>query len=65
MTKKSSKKDGRQKKIDCRKCAHFFVTWDKKRPYGCKGFGFKSRSIPSLDVFSSSGHDCLQFERKA
>jgi hypothetical protein len=54
-------KDDKADKVNCRRCAHYFVTWDKKFPWGCKAFGFKSRSMPSLDVLSSSGIECQQF----
>jgi hypothetical protein len=48
-------------KIDCRKCEHFFITWETGKPYGCKGFGFKSGRIPSIEVLESSGRECLKF----
>ncbi|MDR3162362.1 MAG: uracil-DNA glycosylase [Helicobacteraceae bacterium] len=47
--------------IDCRKCAHFFVTWQPNFPYGCRFFGFKGRTMPSQTVFLSSGTRCDQF----
>ena len=52
------------KRINCRKCKYFFVTWEKQKPYGCKAYGFKSPQIPSMVVFSSSGQDCIQFIEK-
>jgi hypothetical protein len=51
-------------RIDCMKCRHFYVTWDRKFPKGCRAMGFKSREIPSLAVFRSSGVQCLRFEAK-
>jgi hypothetical protein len=56
--------DQGRKRIDCRQCVHFFVTWEKSHPYGCKGHNFKSRQIPSQVVFASSGMDCLLFKAK-
>jgi hypothetical protein len=53
-----------KKRIDCRKCKHFEVTWDKSFPYGCKAMGFKTAFFPSLEVFRSSGVACLRFEQK-
>ena len=50
--------------IDCRKCRHYYITWDKKFPYGCKAIGFKSAKSPSLEVYAASGQVCLQFEDK-
>jgi hypothetical protein len=51
-------------KIDCFKCRHFFVTWDKKFPRGCRALGFKSKDMPSQMVFQASGMQCLKFEKK-
>jgi hypothetical protein len=51
-------------RINCRKCVHFYVTWDKKFPYGCRAMGFKTQTMPSLRVFQTSGMDCLQFAEK-
>ncbi|GAA3406407.1 uracil-DNA glycosylase [Paenibacillus hodogayensis] len=53
-----------QKRIDCLKCIHFYVTWDPKLPKGCKAFGFKSQGLPSQVVFSSSGKPCMHFAAK-
>ena len=50
--------------LDCRKCSHFYVTWDKKFPYGCKAAAFKSARLPSVEVLAASGTACLSFERK-
>jgi hypothetical protein len=52
------------KKINCRRCEHYFVTWEAKRPHGCRAYGFKSQYIPSLVVFQSSGSDCTMFKLK-
>jgi hypothetical protein len=50
--------------IDCRKCEHFKITWIKEQPYGCKLFGFKSKVIPSREVFITSGKECVKFTPK-
>ncbi|MBF0458583.1 MAG: uracil-DNA glycosylase [Nitrospirae bacterium] len=52
-------------RIDCFKCHHFFITWDRKFPYGCKFMGFKSKVMPSQEVFSASGKACQSFKEKA
>jgi len=39
--------------VDCIKCAHFKITWIKAQPYGCKLFGFKSKGLPSVEVFNT------------
>ena len=46
---------------DCRRCKHFAVSWDPSAPYLCKGFGFKSRNLPSLEVLQADGHPCRLF----
>jgi hypothetical protein len=51
-------------RIDCMKCRHFYITWDAKFPRGCKAFGFKTQTMPSLHVLSSSGKSCMNFEPK-
>lgn len=51
-------------KINCYKCAHFFITWEKNTPYGCRGHGFKSAIMPSIVVFQSSGMPCMLFLTK-
>jgi len=52
------------KKINCRRCKYYLVTWEKDKPHGCKAYGFKSPKIPSLVVFQSSGRDCTMFAEK-
>jgi hypothetical protein len=51
-------------RINCRICRHFFVTWDKKHPYGCKAIGFKGKIIPSMVVLKNSGQKCQLFDPK-
>ena len=53
-----------RKKIDCFKCEHFYITWDKRFPYGCRAMGFKTANIPSGDVCRASGEECLWFRHK-
>lgn len=50
--------------IECNKCVHFYITWDKKYPKGCKAMAFKCAEIPSLMVYKLSGVECLRFEHK-
>jgi len=42
----------------CLNCIHYYITWDKKFPKGCKGFGFKSAKMPCDVVVESSGAVC-------
>jgi hypothetical protein len=51
-------------RVNCYQCEHFYITWEKAFPYGCRGMGFKSRQMPSLAVFQSSGESCLLFKPK-
>lgn len=51
-------------RINCLKCKFYYVTWDSRMPYGCKAFGFKSRQMPSIVVYKSSGKSCQGFEEK-
>ncbi len=50
--------------IDCFSCKHFYITWDRNFPYGCKALGFKSRSIPSAEVYKASARECLRYDKK-
>lgn len=53
-------------RIDCRRCAHYFVTWDPRFPHGCRRMGFKSRTVPVEEVRRTMpGHECLLFQAKA
>jgi hypothetical protein len=50
--------------LDCHKCKHYYVTWDKNFPHGCKAMRFKSKQLPSIEVRVISHRDCLLFSRK-
>lgn len=51
-------------KANCLKCKFFYVTWDKTNPRGCKYFGFKTKSMPSVDVAQVSSKECGAFVAK-
>lgn len=53
-----------ERRIICQKCIHYFVTWEKSKPHGCKAYGFKSAQIPSVVVKRSSGEDCKLYTLK-
>jgi hypothetical protein len=53
------------KKIECRTCTYYFITWDKDHPHGCRAIGFKSRDLPCRLVFKTSGRQRLNFAPKA
>jgi len=52
------------KPINCFKCKHFYITWDRVTPKGCRAYGFKSHEMPSVVVHKNSKEDCLLFEAK-
>jgi hypothetical protein len=50
-----------RKAIICRKCQFYYITWDYRRPHGCRAMKFKSRRPPSIIVHHNSGRQCLRF----
>ncbi len=44
------------------RCRHFYVTWDRDHPRGCRAYGFKSQALPSAVVLQESGIPCKLFE---
>lgn len=46
----------------CKGCKFFYITWDRKFPYGCKALAFKSKRYPIDEVKATSGMDCQYFE---
>jgi len=61
MKKKHSRSS---KPINCRDCTHYYITWDKNRPYGCRAMGFKCKKLPCWVVKESSGMACQTFKPK-
>jgi hypothetical protein len=51
-------------RIDCRRCRHFYITWDAGFPSGCLLFKFKSKTLPSLTVWEATGAPCEHYEEK-
>ena len=49
---------------ECRRCRHYFVTYDPPLPHGCRAFQIKSRALPSKVVLETSGEPCRGFEVK-
>ncbi|MBW2265627.1 MAG: uracil-DNA glycosylase [Deltaproteobacteria bacterium] len=59
------KREIRKKRlIDCHKCKHYYVTWDKRFPCGCYRMKFKGKTLPATLVLRSSNMPCLMFEPK-
>lgn len=52
------------KQINCFECEFLAISWDKNFPYMCKKLGFKSRIIPSKEVFKNSQIECQFFMKK-
>lgn len=53
-----------ENRVICQKCKFYFVTWEPSKPHGCKAYGFKSKTIPSIIVKQSSGVQCKLYEQK-
>jgi len=52
------------KKHNCHQCQHFFITFDKTLPHGCRAFNFKTRELPCMVVEKNSAQECYAFEAK-
>jgi hypothetical protein len=50
--------------MDCKKCQFFYITWDKKFPYGCKLYEIKSKTSPDTQVLINTGIACLGYQPK-
>lgn len=46
---------------NCLKCVFFAVSWDPSFPRSCSVFGIKSRDLPSMVVYQSTGRHCPSF----
>ena len=51
-------------RVNCITCTHYYVTWDKNFPNGCRLFEFKTRKIPSQLVKESTGDSCKNHVEK-
>ena len=49
---------------NCRNCRYFYITWDSKKPYGCRAMQFKSSILPSIEVLEADGAVCISFRKK-
>ncbi|MCL2601424.1 MAG: hypothetical protein FWD91_01275, partial [Treponema sp.] len=49
---------------NCLICRHFKITWEPAFPRACLLFGVKCRTLPSAEVFLSTGKHCFSFEPK-
>lgn len=48
----------------CTRCAHYFVTFDARFPYGCRAMGFKSKQPPYKEILAVTGAACAGFAPK-
>jgi hypothetical protein len=53
-----------RQKVLCLRCRHYFVTWDKNHPHGCKAFKLKSAVLPYYDIQLVSNMNCLKYEAR-
>lgn len=51
--------------VNCRNCEHFYTTWNKNFPYGCRSMEFVSKSLPCTEVYKLEGKICLAFAEKS
>ena len=49
---------------NCRDCRYFYITWDPKKPYGCRAMQFKSSVLPTIEVLEADGAICISFRKK-
>ena len=47
-----------QNPVNCWQCRFFATSWDPALPYSCTLLGFKSRSLPSVQVRQLDGREC-------
>jgi len=52
------------RRINCYKCEYLQITFQPNTPYACNAYGFKSKLMPSLAVYQSSGAPCSLFKAK-
>lgn len=53
-----------QVEINCFFCRHFYITYDRRFPYGCRAVGFKSRLMPYREMYANSGIECQLFQHR-
>ncbi len=53
-----------ENRINCLNCRHYYITWDRNFPRGCRALEFKTRFSPAVVVYRSSGMKCLYYSPK-
>ena len=61
---KHTQHNSQKKEVNCISCQNFYITYDQYFPYGCRSAGFKSRLLPSIEMFANSGMECQFFKEK-
>ncbi len=56
--------DPRENLPNCMKCQHYYVTYRKDKPFGCRAMGFISRTNPARVVYTASGIHCQKFSAR-
>lgn len=49
---------------NCSQCRHFYITWDKKTPNGCRLYGIQTKDRPSQIVKMAGMGECQGFAPK-
>lgn len=50
--------------INCLKCTHYFVTWNRRYPRGCRVYGFETDLMPSDAVLIYTCKSCNYYKNK-
>jgi hypothetical protein len=50
--------------MNCKECQFFYITWDKRFPYGSKLYEIKSKTTPDAQVLANTNIACLGFKPK-
>ena len=48
----------------CNQCIYLFITYDPRRKWGCRKFGFKSSKIPYQEVMATTGMKCAYYYKR-
>lgn len=51
-------------RLTCHQCRFLHVTYDARRPWGCRKFGFKSPNLPGQVVMASTGTKCANYAKR-
>ncbi len=50
--------------ISCLRCVHYYVTWNKKYPRGCRKYGFETDLMPSDTILIYTCKSCAYYKNK-